>query len=131
MKKVVINRCFGGFGLSKAAVMRYAELKGFTLYHEKSSICDHYYRVPVKEYHNIEQQVKDSGDYSLIDGLYFSEREIERDDPLLVQVVEELGKKSWGWAAELTVVEIPEDVDWHIVDYDGREHIAETHRTWY
>jgi len=30
--KVVKNDCFGGFRLSHAAVMRYAELKGMTLY---------------------------------------------------------------------------------------------------
>lgn len=27
-RKVVINSCFGGFGLSTAALLRYAELKG-------------------------------------------------------------------------------------------------------
>jgi hypothetical protein len=32
--------------------------------------------------------------------------------------------------AELEVVEIPDDVEWIIVDYDGMEHIAEKHRTW-
>jgi len=31
MKKVVINSCHGGFGLSHEAVVRYAELKGFDL----------------------------------------------------------------------------------------------------
>ena len=30
--KVVINACYGGFGLSHKAIMRYAELKGFKLY---------------------------------------------------------------------------------------------------
>jgi hypothetical protein len=28
------------------------------------------------------------------------------------------------------VIEIPDDVEWIIVDYDGMEHIAEKHRTW-
>ena len=131
MKKVVINKCFGGFGLSKAAVMRYAELKGIALYHERSSLCDHYYTVPVEQYRDIERQVKESNDCSLFEGLYFSEREIERDDPFLVQVVEELGEKANGNCANLAVIEIPDDVEWHIAEYDGQEHIAETHRTWY
>ena len=58
-------------------------------------------------------------------------RYMQRDSPSLVKVVEELGSKSWGDCAELKVVEIPEDVEWEIVEYDGIEHIAEQHRTWY
>jgi len=27
-------------------------------------------------------------------------------------------------------VEIPDDVKWHIHEYDGLEHVAEDHRTW-
>ena len=30
--KVVINKCYGVFGLSVDAMLRYAELKGFELY---------------------------------------------------------------------------------------------------
>jgi hypothetical protein len=32
--KIVINDCYGGFGLSYEGVMRYAELKGIKLYSE-------------------------------------------------------------------------------------------------
>ena len=28
-------------------------------------------------------------------------------------------------------VEIPDDVEWQIEEYDGTEHISEKHRTWY
>jgi len=31
----------------------------------------------------------------------------------------------------LKVVEIPDDVEWRIHDYDGAEHVYEKHRTWY
>ena len=55
----------------------------------------------------------------------------DRADPDLVAVVEELGEKAWGNFSELKVVEIPDDVNWHIAEYDGLEHIAEDHRTWY
>ena len=58
-------------------------------------------------------------------------RNIARHHPLLVDVVEELGSKAWGDNAELKVVEIPEDVEWEIIEYDGIEHIAEQHRKWY
>ena len=51
--KIVINSCFGGFGLSEAAVMRYAEIKGITIYPENekfSSLCGPtYYTVPKEQ----------------------------------------------------------------------------------
>lgn len=57
-------------------------------------------------------------------------RDENRNNPLLVQVVEELGEKANGDHASLRVVEIPDDVKWEIVEYDGNEHIAEQHRKW-
>jgi hypothetical protein len=33
--------------------------------------------------------------------------------------------------AQTVKVEVPADVDWYIVDYDGQEHVAEKHRTWH
>lgn len=56
--------------------------------------------------------------------------EIARDDPVLVQVVEQLGRAASGPYAELKVVTIPDDVNWQIDEYGGNEWIAETHRTW-
>lgn len=56
--------------------------------------------------------------------------DIERDDPHLVEVVESLGERADGRHADLRVVDIPEGVDWQIEEYDGKEWIAETHRTW-
>jgi hypothetical protein len=128
--KIVINRCYGGFGLSTEAVLRYAELKGITLYAEKDSFLTHFYTVPVEEYKKLAAKADKTRDYSKLNNLYFTYREIERDDPLLVQIVEELGEDSWGDCAELRVVEIPDDVEWEINEYDGMESIAESHRTW-
>lgn len=56
--------------------------------------------------------------------------DIERDDEFLVQVVEEMGKKSWGSCAELKVVDIPLGIRWHISNYDGMESVEEEHRSW-
>ena len=53
-----------------------------------------------------------------------------RNDPLLVQVVEELGEAANGSFADLKVVEIPDGVEWTVEEYDGLEWIAEVHRTW-
>ena len=87
MKKIVINACFGGFGLSEKAE-------------------------------------------SLLGENYFGEWEIQRDDPELVRVVEALGAEANDKYAELKVIQIPDDVDWEIKEYDGIEHVAEKHRTW-
>lgn len=91
MQKIVINVCFGGFGLSKKALARYNELTGI------------------------------ARNYAFY---------IPRDCNTLVQIVEEMGKQSWGAHSQLKIVEIPADVDWQIEEYDGIEHIAEKHRTW-
>lgn len=55
----------------------------------------------------------------------------DRDNPKIVEVVEKLGKKANGYCADLKVVEIPDGIEYEIDEYDGLEHIAEKHRTWY
>ena len=64
------------------------------------------------------------------DAVYFSERDIKRDDPALVTVVEQLGEKADGPCAKLRVIEIPDNIEFEIQEYDGNEHIAERHRRW-
>lgn len=56
--------------------------------------------------------------------------DIQRDCVHLVQVVQELGLAANGKYADLKVVEIPSDVEWTIMEYDGCEWVAEAHRTW-
>ena len=53
-----------------------------------------------------------------------------RTNKRLIEVIETLGEKANGDNAELKVIEIPDDVNWTIDEYDGIEHIAEVHRTW-
>ena len=55
---------------------------------------------------------------------------IARDDVNLVTVIDELGVMANGDFAELAIVEIPWAVDWVLQEYDGKEWIAERHRTW-
>jgi hypothetical protein len=57
-------------------------------------------------------------------------RMIPRDDLVLIDIVETMGEKSFGSFAELKVIEIPDDVEWQIEEYDGAEWVAEKHRTW-
>jgi hypothetical protein len=62
---------------------------------------------------------------------YGYEYDDDRANPDLVRCVEELGfEKASGGSARLAVVEIPSDVDWCIEKYNGKEWIAEVHRTW-
>lgn len=58
------------------------------------------------------------------------EGDFRRYDPKLVKCVEELGDKASGAHAELKVVEIPDDVEWKIDEYDGNEEVHEVHRVW-
>lgn len=128
--KIVVNRCYGGFSLSCNAIMRYAELKGITVYHDNDGICDNYYTIPVKEYKELHKKAEKTRDFSVTNGVYFTDRAIARDDPFLIQVVEELGSDANGRFSKLEVVKIPDDVNWEIDEYDGMEAIAEVHRRW-
>lgn len=126
--EVVINKCFGGFSLSHAGVLAYGERRGLSLEWEVSdtsrkiqgedvspedALMVHYWTGPEHD-----------------DDHYFSIREFDRDDRDLVAVDRELGEKANGGHAELKIVEIPDDVEWEIDEYDGLETVAETHRTW-
>lgn len=112
--KIAINRCFGGFGLSDQAIQLYGKLAGLNLISKENG------------YFGLTWYLN-----SVDDKNYFSAYDIPRDDPNLIQVIEELGELSWGPYSELAIIEIPDDVKWTIEKYDGNEHIAECHRTWY
>ena len=56
---------------------------------------------------------------------------LERDDPILLQVIDQLGvRDAAGKYTSLKIVEIPDEVEWEIVEHDGKENVAEKHRTW-
>lgn len=55
---------------------------------------------------------------------------IDRNDPDLIAVVKELGEKANGPCASLEIIKIPRGIDWYVDEHDGREWIAEVHRTW-
>lgn len=139
MKKIVVNKCYGGFSLSHSAIMFYAELSGFKLYpivsvNRNNLSGNGKYRLANEDEldklfgpHYIKNPLKD-GKYNNKD--YFYDRNIPRDDVNLVKVVEQLGEKANGSCAKLRIVEIPDNVKWHIAEYDGLEHVAEDHKTW-
>ena len=147
--KIVINSCYGGFGLSHEAMMLYAMKKGIDVYpyfQSKSKFDensnnkeDEYTRIdtnedtPESDFDLIYYSLKDHGK-TIKDfpekSKYLSCYDMDRSDKALVEVVEELGKKADRWASELSIVEIPDGISWHIEEYDGIEHVAEDHRTW-
>lgn len=61
---------------------------------------------------------------------YFSMYDLDRTDPDLVAVVEELGNLANSKVSQLKVVEIPDGIEYTIEEYDGVELIAEKHETW-
>ena len=141
MKKIVINACYGGFSLSDAATKRYYALKndGAELYAYEAvpnTGLNRYNRVDDTSSmfvthlkHDYGPVIKNIREVPSED--YFYHRDSERDDPVLIQVIEEMGSEAAsGQCAELEIVEIPDDVEWHIEEYDGYEHVAEDHRTW-
>ena len=82
--KVVINTCYGGFGLSEEARERYVELTGSK---------------PAYWY------------------------DMNRADPYLIQVVEELGPDADGPHSDLKVVNVEAGRWFRINEYDGYEKI--------
>jgi hypothetical protein len=60
----------------------------------------------------------------------FYSRRIPRDDAHLIAVVELMGTDADNRFSELKIVDVPDDVNWYVGEYDGREWVAERHRTW-
>lgn len=137
--KIVINRCYGGFSLSHAAVMEYSKRKGLGLravipFRDEKGIHDwnkYVLYVDGAASWSISYSTADlTSDGNIPDGAYFSHRDIKRDDADLIATVEALGDDANGSCAKLSVIEIPDGVDWEISDYDGMESVEEVHRSW-
>ena len=114
MTKVVYNACYGGFGLSKEAVQRYWELKEQQVWIEDNEWGFTVWLAPPEE----RLKPKNTEEFY---AMSFSERvaynqacsaqtwyysNVNRHDPILVQVVEELKDKANGMCAKLAIVEI-------------------------
>jgi hypothetical protein len=55
---------------------------------------------------------------------------IPRDDEHLIAVVELMGSAASSGHAKLKIVDVPDDVNWYVEEYDGKEWVAERHQTW-
>ena len=103
--KIVLNKCYGGFYLSRQAVLLG---RAFSNDPNWGGPC-------IKGDYNKAGAIIE--DYGYITG-------IERNDPILVQVVEYLGsKKASGSCSKLEVEDIPKGTLYRIEEHDGWERI--------
>lgn len=144
--KIVINTCFGGFGLSMKGLKRLAELQGRPCYFFKTEYARggmfserKYIAADNTENKDMFVTAFDIPNPNEVIGQdgnkIWSKHHIDsmgddRKNPHLVQVVEELGDESNGQCAQLKVIEIPDGVDWEIDEYNGLESVHEKHRSW-
>lgn len=142
--KIAVNKCFGGFGLSKEAQALYMEKKygvDNTYYYEtngwsgKKSTKEDF--IKQCDSHYISITTTDCGeefdDYRKFNVVWFDDYNdsIEfRSDPVLIKVLEELGDEANGHFAEIEIVDVPDDANVYIDYYDGLERVREKHRSW-
>lgn len=101
--KIAVNKCFGGFGLSKA------------VFNELGIKWDKYGYL-----NNEDLGINDDNN-----------RDAYRADPRLIAAIEKVGEENAsGNLADIRIVEIPDDVEWEISEYDGVETVHEKHRSW-
>ena len=101
--KIILNQCYGWFGLSHAAVLQYAELAGINLLIEKDAYGDYTYKTSPDE--------------------YFATCDIDRTDPNLVKVVENLGTAAGDRHSRPVIVDIPTGTRYYCHEYNGWEFI--------
>lgn len=102
--KVVINAEYGGYHLSDAVLKMYLTLTD-TPYETSYQSGDYY-----------------DHDCIVVDGNPFTEDWIRRDDPVLVELLEDIGYLQYG----LEIIEIPDFAKYSIGEYDGKEWIEST-----
>ena len=102
--KIAVNKCYGGFSLSKK------------VYDKLGIKWDGYGHLDDKDFGIIE-----SNNYYAY-----------RADPRLIKAIEEIGvdDSAGDVHASIEIVEIPDDVDWDIEDYDGLETVYDRKRRW-
>lgn len=136
MTKVVYNACYGVFSLSKEACQRYWEIKGQQVWIEEDSefksldIFTVWLVPPIDRVNKSDREFQYmTMDERIAYNRAYSEqtwecRYVYRHDPVLVQVVEELGEKANGPHASLEIEEV--DGPYRIDEYDGFESVETT-----
>jgi len=138
--KLVINRCYGGFGLSILGKKEFLRCKGLDCFPYKQTKysfqdgIDEYTYTPNCEnkdmfVHISTKFLGDTIDNCSGESWYW--KTPERNDADLIGIIETFGsEKISGACSNLEIVEIPDDINWEIEEYDGTEWVSEKHRTW-
>lgn len=105
--KLLINVCYGGYGISDEAIVLWAQKKNIALIKNTTEYGDYSYYM--------------DGD-KIISG-----HDIDRDDPTIIEVFEELGsERTSGDHGQLSLVELPDGCEYELTEFDGWESIANT-----
>jgi hypothetical protein len=120
-QKIAINKDYGGFNISDEAFEMLLTLKGVVFTKTESTLLGE----KCYDFYN------NSDDNDTSDYLFKYDYIQNRADKDLIKVIETLGTRANDRYSTIKIVEIPDNVDWHISEYDGLEHVAENHRTWY
>ena len=136
--KVILNKCYGGFGVSQKAYELYAKKKGIEIFAYKLECTND---KPIYRKTDMGSSIftitftKDFGDYvDLYDDN--SEKYIlelcsnHREDRVLIEVVEELGDRANSPFSKLVIVDIPDGMEYEIDDYDGVETLHQKVEKW-
>ena len=117
MRKIVINKCYGGFSLTARGTKKYLKERGVEFRSKPSRFG--------LEPDDQDFEIKKNGTW---EGFWYND--ISRDDSVLVALVEKFGNDISTSCSSLEVVKIPNKTKWQIDEYDGIEWVAEKHRTW-
>jgi len=142
--KVAINVDIGGFALRREILLKMYEV-GSPLIHAFDGDEDRkWYEMQLEEINKYtgeqaEQQMEWLKNQYVFapDGkvLYWGGNDIDRADPLLIQLIEEYdgnAHQDWQSHRKIKIVEVPNDVKWYIHEDDcGYEVVHEEHRMWY
>ena len=136
-RKIVVNRCYGGFGLSEKCVLLYAKKKGLQIYVDHDArhrywLTPRIYRTDIlssQEWYDATWEERDAS-IEKERMAVFNEYKIKRDDKFLIEAIGELGVELAGDDTTLEIVEIPEDIDWEIDDCSGHEKVYDKNRVW-
>jgi len=119
--KVAINKCYGGFNLSKKGYEELIKL-GWEVTEENEN------NRPI----NRDAQICKSDSFD--SGYYFIEDNIDPDFRKhvdLIQVIEKLGNEASGGDSKIIIINVDDDCkEFTIHNYDGLETVHEKHRQW-
>lgn len=140
---IILNKSYGGFAVSNEGYKLYAKKLGLKLYYYKyvgeEGDTFIYKRYPIEELQKEDLHLifyfystKDLGEYTserpIDPAIVFNLDEGHREDPVLIEVVRELGQLANTYVSNLKIIDIPisfANSNYTIDNYDGIETLHE------